>query len=390
MQTQRLIVIGDSHAAFWRGRNAVFVKEDVFAGVDVEHLGPATAHNLFSEQEQSKYVKLLCQRMERRTSPYGAAVLCFGEIDCRAHLVRIALKNNTSLSEAVNVTVERYMMFVDWFVDYFGIPVVIWGPGPTTPPAKFSFNPNYPAIGTTVERNYAAFCFNQACMRESKSRPHVEHATILQHLINFEGITNTNALYDGCHVDISSMELAITELSGALTRLGVPELTCNLRKRWLISQEPFLRNVAERLIAEPATKLDNYAPRNLTNIPDGQACFRTRADLKPRARIDLRAGFLVQSIEIYGLRDKLNDARSLSVETGLDPSCLDVVYKPTPESWHPLPDGSPLVITIDPALWPVRFVQLYLQEASCFELDTIRVMARSFDETLSLCEGIRS
>jgi len=114
----------------------------------------------FSDREQSKYVQLLRQRMERRNSDYGAAILCFGEIDCRAHMVRIALKNKISLPEVVDATVERYMMFVDWFVGHFGIPVVIWGPGPTTPPSKFSFNPDYPAIGSAIERNYAAHCFN--------------------------------------------------------------------------------------------------------------------------------------------------------------------------------------------------------------------------------------
>jgi len=220
-------------------------------------------------------------------------------------------------------------------------------------------------------------------VRELKDRKDVELASIFHHLIDVEGMTSPNALYDGCHVDVSIMEIAIAELSEALKRLGRPELASNLRKRWLIRKQPILCNVAEGLIAEPATRLENYVPRKLTNAPNGQACFRTRADLKPRARIDLRAGFLVESIEVYGLPNMLNDPRSLSVEMGVSPSHLSIVYQPTPESWHSLPEGSPLVIAVDPALWPVRFIQLYLQESLCFQLDTVRVMARSFDETLS-------
>jgi hypothetical protein len=78
----------------------------------------------------------------------------------------------------------------------------------------------------------------------------------------------------------------------------------------------------------------------------------------------------------------LEKCRSLSVEGGLDPSMLSIIYSKDRDEWSPLPSTSPLVIRVDPDQGPIRFIQVYLQESVEFELDTINVAAPTFDATI--------
>src|SRR5687767_9407823 len=43
---QRILVIGDSHTTFWTGYNNVKAESSIFRGIDVMHVGPATAFSL--------------------------------------------------------------------------------------------------------------------------------------------------------------------------------------------------------------------------------------------------------------------------------------------------------------------------------------------------------
>lgn len=380
---KRLIAIGDSHSTFWRGRNEIYAESSLFEGLDVEHLGPATAHNLFSNGENSPYIKILFNKIDQWKDQYGAAILCFGEIDCRVHILKYSIINKKSLNFVVENTVKNYMNFVDWFKLCFNMPIIIWGPGPTTSTTRISFNANYPSIGTERERNYITYLFNSALAREAALRPGVTHASVFEDLVDIAGLTRPDALFDGCHVDVKIMGNALRALRAALVRLGVPELATNLERRWLVGADPQICNVAEGRPILPSGRHDGYSPRELTPEPTGEPCFRASASTKPHAIIDLQSGYLLHQIQIYGLPGAAAEAvRSLSVAVGLETSKMVPVHMPSRELWRPLEARAPLLISIAPNVPPVRFVLLYIQEPRIFELDTVRILAYSFDATL--------
>src|SRR5262245_29259402 len=105
---RRILVAGDSNTKFWTGHDTLEATSSVYRGVDIEHLGASTAHNLLSPNHAGSR---LLELLERRWNGYGCVILSFGRIDCRVHLVRAAVLNNTSLQAAVQATAANYLRF---------------------------------------------------------------------------------------------------------------------------------------------------------------------------------------------------------------------------------------------------------------------------------------
>ncbi len=112
--------IGDSHVRSFR-RFRLFV---------LHHLGSPTAYKLKYDDSSTKSKEKLFKILRRFNKKKDAALLVFGEVDCRVHIYYQFKKNNErfTISELINKTISNYgyileqlnKMGIDFFV--FGIP----------------------------------------------------------------------------------------------------------------------------------------------------------------------------------------------------------------------------------------------------------------------------
>ena len=98
-------VIGDSHVMVFSG------KEHIPDAVDYHgflpffrtyRLGPYTAYHA------TKLRTLIESIIAQKVGPDDSVMLCFGEIDCRAHLVKQSEMQGRSIEDIVSECVDRY------------------------------------------------------------------------------------------------------------------------------------------------------------------------------------------------------------------------------------------------------------------------------------------
>jgi hypothetical protein len=108
-------------------------------------------------------------RMQDRNIHDGDTVVwCFGEIDVRCHVIRQARLQNTSVDAIVAGSAQTYLRSVDEITREAGrcntiLLAVI-------PPTNQANNPDFPTVGSLVERIRARVLLNEALEREGAAR----------------------------------------------------------------------------------------------------------------------------------------------------------------------------------------------------------------------------
>jgi hypothetical protein len=384
-QMPKLAVIGDSHATFWTGINAIQDRQTTFAGVDIFHIGPATAHNLMADKENtSRYIRSIESTFGQRQNVYGAAVLCFGEIDCRVHVIKSALDLGTSIKDAVDRTSHNYMKFVDWFSATYRIPIVLWGPGPSSGLDSNHLESEYPRTGTNIERNYATHLFNLNLEAEARKRSGIGYGSIFRTLIEHNGTTRSDAHFDNCHVDVRHMTDAVSTLKRALLDAGATDTLPALEQKWLISETPSLWNLAARIMPAYTGRVTDGRVAPFRDSPSGQIQFKIESGPGPLLTLDLRAAFSLSSIKIFGSLSGI-DINSphpgLAIECGNTPQTLAPIFSARRDSvLSSLAD--PLTVARSSQDAPARFVRVRLSDPGSLAIDTIQVQGKLFDSVL--------
>jgi hypothetical protein len=222
-----ILAAGDSHSLFWRGRDTMERCESLLDGVEAFHLGGATAYNIANED--SPRAARLRRHLTSHRQSYGLLITCFGEIDCRTHVVKQAELQGRSIEDVAAEVATRYFGFVVSIQREFDIPVAIFGPPPSTPPERRLNNHEYPTRGTIVERNRAIATLGETLRSATAIEPRLAYFSVLDALIDEEGKTKPDALFDGVHLSVRHMPLALARLDNVLTRLGLEALKPVLR-----------------------------------------------------------------------------------------------------------------------------------------------------------------
>lgn len=226
--------IGDSHVSFFSGRNSLqpawpLHVNDIIPSFRTYRLGAVLAYSLVSlnttMQGREKLFELL------KEIPRGSSVImCFGEIDCRVHLVKQSEKQNRPLKNVVVECVDRYFGVLKEIKKDFK--VIAWAVIPSTP-SEIILDPRYPHFGTNMERNAASKFFNERlallCQKEG-----ITFLSIFDKLVNPDGSTNDRFLVDKVHLSQKAMPLTIKQLGKIL-----PELPIRLYKNRTMSSLPF-------------------------------------------------------------------------------------------------------------------------------------------------------
>lgn len=204
--------IGDSHSSFFSGQDMIQPiyperSQDSLPFFRSYRLGSVLAYNLCEygtrEQGREKIFHLLDNCI-----PKGEKVmLCFGEIDCRFHLLRQAQVQNRHLEELVNECVDRYYSVICEIKEK-GYSVMVWNAIPSAVEKNSINNEEYPFYGSMFDRNQAARLFNEYLSSRILNTD-IIMIDIFNSLVTHEGLTKTEYFFDGIHLSQKAMPFVI-------------------------------------------------------------------------------------------------------------------------------------------------------------------------------------
>lgn len=196
--------IGDSHSSVFSGNNemqSIMASHDILPQFKSYRIGPATAYNLASKRGILDSIIL--------PLPKGSSVMfCFGEVDCRAHLIHQANIQGRPLEEVIKECVDRYFSVFRHYQSQ-GYELLAWNVIPSST-AIMDFEV-YPAYGTCQDRNKVARVFN-GYLKELCDSHGMRLVSIFDRLVGTEDITDMSYYMDHIHLSIKVIPLVLEEL----------------------------------------------------------------------------------------------------------------------------------------------------------------------------------
>lgn len=186
LQKNALHFFGDSHSQTFSELNRVCV----------HHIGPVTAFNLVRSDSSTRGREKLLKGVKELDPNECAIGLSFGEIDCRAHIVKKAIMEQLSIESLVRNTIENYCSVIRE-IKQLGYEVVVLG----LAGSGRGMNLNFPKVGRERERNRSMVLFNDFMRRQSVCDNFL-FVDIQDVIIDFPGLSSRHAfLLDGCHLN---------------------------------------------------------------------------------------------------------------------------------------------------------------------------------------------
>lgn len=135
--------LGDSHVSFFAGADVIQPAWPAPAATRlpwfrVLHLGPILAFSLARPNTRERGRERLFAALERTVPPRARVLLCFGEIDCRAHFLKQAARQGRPVEAIVTDCLAAYFHVVQ-DVQQRGFEVIVYNAIATrlrTPPAS--------------------------------------------------------------------------------------------------------------------------------------------------------------------------------------------------------------------------------------------------------------
>jgi len=175
------------------------------------HLGPALAYNLNKKNTKTKAREKIEYLIRKKYLPPHSTILCcFGEIDLRVHVLKLAEAKKQRLQEVIDSTLNSYIDFL-LFLAKNQYQVYCWGVIATQnddEPDNFEF----PKYGNEIDRNKATKYFNDK-LETMCEKYKIGFISIFDELVD-EHCATKRKFYacDNCHLGQKAMELAIPKL----------------------------------------------------------------------------------------------------------------------------------------------------------------------------------
>jgi hypothetical protein len=167
----KVLCVGDSHSSLFSGFDAIqpifpLRSNNRYLQFETIHLGPILAYSLNKLSSKHLGREKLFQLIEERSSSENAILFCFGEIDCRYHLIRQSEIQHLPLEVIVQDCVKQYFSVIMEVRDR-GFSTLVWN---IPPPSNYAFsNPEFPHHGSFERRQYATGLFNEMLKNHCES-----------------------------------------------------------------------------------------------------------------------------------------------------------------------------------------------------------------------------
>ncbi len=225
LATRRLYCLGDSHAGLFSGRDVPQPQwptpaRDWLPGFRTFRIGIALAHNLCETGHTSRGRENLLAALDSGAIPEGAALLlCLGEIDCRAHLLRQARLQNRPAEEVACTAAERYFSVVRE-LQARGYRVLVWNAIPSSPLDRID-DKEFPAEGDCQQRNIVTRVFNSR-LAELCQAHGAAFISIFDQLVDATGRSRRRYYRpDLIHLSQRALPLALAEVKRHLPDLDI-------------------------------------------------------------------------------------------------------------------------------------------------------------------------
>ncbi len=213
---KKIYCLGDSHVGFFSGQNTnrkirpIWPNkiQDKLSLFKTFHLGPILAYSLMEEKTTSRGREKLFECL--KTIPKNSTIiLCFGEIDCRCHILKQVQIQNKNTDKIIQNCIERYL-FVIKEIQKLNFNIFIWN---LIPPSPFELQEDrqFPSYGNLKERKEVLLKFNKHLERELKQIS-IPFISIYKKLTNNEGTLSKKYLLDKIHLNIRAIPFAIKEI----------------------------------------------------------------------------------------------------------------------------------------------------------------------------------
>jgi len=219
--------IGDSHVSFFSGTDTIQPcwperSRDRLPWFLTFHVGPALAFNLSRENTSTRGREHLFEVLDHAVPAGGRVLLCFGEIDCRAHVLKQAARRQTPMERIVADCLDSYFQAVREVIGR-GFEVIVYNAVPTrlSTPRKPRRDDDFVAIGSWQERNAAVRCFNAG----AKERCRETGARFLEtypELVDADGRTVEWYFHDAIHLSQRAMPVTLHALAALYPGMGHP------------------------------------------------------------------------------------------------------------------------------------------------------------------------
>lgn len=201
--------IGDSHVMLFTGQDVLppvypEKSDDKLKEFKTYRLGPVLAYNLAEAGHPSRE-KLFF--VVGKVPKQSKVMLCFGEIDCRAHVVKQAQLQSISILKAAAKVAERYFEVVKEVAALRE--TIVWCPTPQS--ASTHSSNKFPTVGTNEERNQATYYFI-ATLNALASREGIATADIYFKLVN-RWVSDERYFFDSAHLSQKALPLALAALA---------------------------------------------------------------------------------------------------------------------------------------------------------------------------------
>ena len=218
LKNEKIYCIGDSHVSLFTGLNTIAPywpsnARSILPQFSVLHIGPVLAYNLIEKKSSTGFYHKISEILEKNIPPSSWVLISSGEIDCRAHLIKQALSNNSSLEEVARICVDRYFKGIEKLMQT-GHKFIIYNAIPST--RKNKPNTAFPSYGNCKKRNEVTMLFNKFSQDNCTSRK-----IIFLHTYNFfihkNGLTNRKFYRDRIHLSQRALLPTMIELEKTLT-----------------------------------------------------------------------------------------------------------------------------------------------------------------------------
>ncbi len=210
-------IVGDSHTCVFSGEDRIHLPFPVevghgLPGIRSIRVGSVLAYNLVELDTRNQGRQKLFGFLGV-IPPRSIVVMNFGEIDCRAHLIKQAELQKRPVAELVDECVGRYTIAIDE-VREMGFRVILWGPIAST---MLPHDPTLelPSYGSCKERNHVTDLYTRALKKWADTR-HVPFFTVFYDLRNDEGETRGEYYLDGWHLNQKALPLLMPKLRKAV------------------------------------------------------------------------------------------------------------------------------------------------------------------------------
>ena len=211
--------IGDSHVGFFSGSDELApqwpaMSKDILPFFKTFHLGPILAYNLCKWKTKTKGREKLFSILRCDILPKSRIMLCFGEIDCRAHLLKQKEHQEKSEMQIVQDCAERYFSVASELKEK-GHEVIIWNVIPST---QLTIGGKYPTYGSGADRIRITKLLNELIRQLCLSHD-MKFISIFDDLLDQNGLPESNYYVDSIHLSQKALNLATKKLKEAMSDL---------------------------------------------------------------------------------------------------------------------------------------------------------------------------